>query len=79
MQIRVEGVVPEGSNINISCCDQSKVIDTLDKSTTFDVSKPDNLILYIEEKESKSNHSIGYIIKEYGRYKTLLNLFISNE
>lgn len=48
MQIRVEGVVPEGSNINISCCDQSKVIDTLDKSTTFDVSKPDNLILYIE-------------------------------
>lgn len=62
MQIRVEGVVPEGSNINISCCNQTKVIDALDKSTTFNVCKPENLILKMEEKESKSNHSLGYIL-----------------
>ena len=43
MQIRVQGVVPEGSNINISCCDQTKIIDTLDELIIFNVIKTENL------------------------------------
>ncbi len=62
MKIVIEGVVPEGQCVYVSCCEQTQVIDSIDKQATFSISVPGDVTVIIKEIPSKNNHSFAQML-----------------
>lgn len=52
MKIQIDGIVPEGSSVNVSCGEQIQVIDAINKSVIFDVSALNDCNITIWENSS---------------------------
>ena len=52
MKIQIDGTVPEGSSVNVSCGEHIQVIDAINKSVIFDVSALNDCNITIWENSS---------------------------
>lgn len=62
MILEIRGDVPDFSSVYVTCCNETKIIDSVDKTAKFAICDSGDIEVLIEEKPSKSNYSFISIL-----------------
>ncbi len=62
MVLRIEGALPEGSNVYVSCGTETKLIDSIDRQVEFTIPDSSTVEVTIEQKSSTKNYSFAWIL-----------------
>ena len=62
MELRIEGLLPEGSSVFVTCCGETKMVNSLNKQALFNTFGRDDVDVLIEEEDSAKNYSLVHVI-----------------